>query len=113
MVVKLTATSVCIPYYAGWSFGLTLPDGGPVPDGGYQVIYLGSGGLPDPLATATSTPGTGLIYNLDPSISNFFVVSAINPDAGATCPSDNAALGLTGRVFVGGDDVTIAPFLLP
>lgn len=96
----------------GWSFGLLLPDGGAVPDGGYQSLYLGTSDLPDPTAQATATGGSALLYNVDPSISDFFIVTATNPDAGS-CVPQNEADGFTGRVFVSAGAVTYDPLILP
>ena len=110
-VVKLTGTA-CILDYAGWNLGLALPDGGPVPDGGYQLIYLDSSGVPSPTATMTDSEGAVIIYNIDSSISDFYLVTASNPDAGS-CPQITGADGFTGRIFVAPGTVAVAPIVLP
>jgi hypothetical protein len=112
VLVKLTGAGACRTQQTGWTFQVALPDGGPVPDGGYDLIYLGSSGLPDPTATETSMTGAALIYNIDPSISDFLDVTPMGPDGG-DCPPTNASVGFTGRVFIIGGAVTIDPVLLP
>jgi hypothetical protein len=95
----------------GWSFGLTLPDGGAVPDGGYDVAYYDQFVL-NLAATATDFEGIAYIYNLDPTLSSFYVVSATNPDA-VGCAPLNQSLGMTGRIFVAGGAATSYPVVLP
>ncbi len=113
VVVKVTGTGTCDTpaERTGWVFGLTLPDGGSLPDAGYQLVYLSSAGRPDPTATATSSTAVGIFYNLDPSLDGFLVVTALAPDGG-TCPAVNSAEGLTGRVFVAAGTATLDPILL-
>jgi hypothetical protein len=111
VLVKLKAAT-CGGAFPGWTIGVSLPDGGALPDGGYQLIYFGPSYVPDPTATVTTTKGAAAIYNLDPSISPFIVVTASNPDAGA-CQSINGSLGLTGRLYVSGGAVTVDPIVLP
>jgi hypothetical protein len=111
VVAKLTGTA-CFTDLAGWTFDLALPDGGPLPDGGYQLIYLGPTAVPDSSLTSTSSKGAALIYNLDPSLSSFLTLSAQTPDAGS-CQVINSGLGFTGRIYVSGGSLTIDPFLLP
>jgi hypothetical protein len=113
VILKVTGSGKpCDRLRWGWTFGLTLPDGGAIPDGGYQSLYLGTSDLPDPTLTATSTVGLAMLYNIDPALSDFFVVTATNPDAGS-CPPQNLAAGFTGRVFVSAGAVTYAPLILP
>jgi hypothetical protein len=113
LVVAKVTGSICRQQEAGWSFAVTLPDGGPVPDGGYQIAYLSSMELPDMGATATSVGGAALIYNIDTSISDFLAITVTNPDAGSCLPQ-NTSYGFTGRVFVaGGGSATLDPLLLP
>ena len=112
IVVAQMAAVNCIKDRGGWSFSIALADGGLFPDGGYQLLYLGSNDLPDPTVTATSKNGGAVFYNVDPSLSDFVVISAENPDAGA-CEPLNASIGMTGRVYVAGGSAAIDPFLLP
>lgn len=103
----------CRGQFAGWSFALTLPDGGPMPDGGYQLIYSGSNAVPEANLTQTGSEGAALFYNIDPTLSSFLVVTAANPDAGSACQPINASMGFTGRVFVSGGAATAEPIMLP
>ena len=112
IVVAQMAGTACIKQRAGWSFQITLPDGGAFPDGGYQLLYLGTNDLPDPMAETTATNGGAVFYNIDPSVSDFVVISAENPDAGA-CEPINSSIGMTGRVYVTSGSAAIDPFLLP
>jgi hypothetical protein len=111
VVAKMTG-DVCFPNLGGWTFDLALPDGGAIADGGYQLIYLDSSGVPDPTNTVTSSKGAALFYNLDPSLSGFLTLTATTPDAGS-CQIINMGLGFTGRIFVAGGSITVVPFLLP
>lgn len=97
--------------HAGWTLGLALPDGGPIPDGGYQLAYIGTSGIPDTGATATSSAGSALFYNIDPSITDFVAVTATNADAGSCVPV-NSTLGFTGRLFVAEEGITAYSILL-
>jgi hypothetical protein len=100
---------------AGWSITASLPNGGTLSDGGalpYQIAYLAASGLPSTSATSTSTEGAAVIYDIDPTLTGQVAVSATNPGAGS-CAPDNAALGLTGQVEVGGGAISIAPIVLP
>jgi hypothetical protein len=110
ILVKLTGET---ELYDGWSFSIALPDGGPVPDGGYSLVYLGSSSTPDPTATATTHTGAALYYNVDPTLSSFYVVTVSNADAGSASEVENAAEGFTGRVYVAGGAATVDPILLP
>ncbi len=111
IIVKMVGTD-CHGQFAGWSLGVELPDGSAPPEGSYQLVYLGSTGVPDPTATTMASNGDGLIYNIDSSVSDFLVVTATNPDAG-NCPVQNESEGFTGRVYVAGSAVTLDPILLP
>jgi hypothetical protein len=110
-VVKLTGTS-CILDYAGYTISLELPDGGPVPDGGYELVYLDVSGVPNPKATETDSEGAAILYNIDSTISDFYIVVPGNPDAGS-CPPVTGADGFTGRIFVASGTVAVAPIVLP
>jgi hypothetical protein len=112
VVVKVSNSVLCDPSTAGWTIALTLPDGGSVPDGGYQLLYNGAGGLPQPGLTSTSAAGPAIFFDIDPQLGNFFVVSYENADAGA-CTSQNDSEGFTGRVYVAGNSVALFPILLP
>jgi hypothetical protein len=111
IVIKIVGES-CHGQEDGWSVVPMLPDGGPLPDGGYEIIYLGSSELPDPTATATAKSGVALVYNVDPSISDFLMLAASNPDAGS-CEAIAGAEGFTGRLFVAGGATTIDFITLP
>jgi hypothetical protein len=112
IVVAEMAASTCIKDRGGWSFSIWLPDGGSFPDSGYQLLYLGSNDLPDPTVTVTAHNGGAIFYNIDPTLSDFVVITAENPDAGA-CEPLNSSIGMTGRVYVAGGSAAIDPFLLP
>jgi hypothetical protein len=111
VVIKVVGES-CHAQEGGWSVAPMLPDGGPLPDGGFQIIYLGSSDLPDPTATATSKAGIAVVYNIDPSFSSFLTLTASNPDAGG-CEAIAGAEGFTGRLFVAGGATTIDFIMLP
>lgn len=111
VVVKVNSTLECHPAEAGWTVGLTFPDGGSLPDGGYQLVYI-AGGVPMTGLTATQAAGAAVLYNIDTSLSTFFVVTYGNPDAGG-CEPTNTAFGLTGRVYVTGNALAVFPILLP
>lgn len=105
--------SACQGDYAGWSLSLTLPDGGALPDGGGgSIIYFAPNNIPSANATATSSNGLAMIYDVDPTISDFLVLRANKSDAGS-CSPINASRGFTGRVAVAAGAVTFAPILLP
>jgi hypothetical protein len=110
ILAKVTGVSGCDDI-AGWSFAVTLPDGGALPDGGYQLVYFGNNYLPDPAATATSSFGAALIYNIDEATSPFLAVTATNPDGG-DCVPINDEIGYTGRLFVTGGAATTDVFIL-
>lgn len=104
----------CDPAVAGWSLSLALPDGGPWPDGGAKLSYLGANSTPDPSLTATGLSGLAVFFDIDTSISNFVSLVAVPPpDAGACGVSLNASLGLTGRVLVGGNQFSETEVVLP
>jgi hypothetical protein len=98
----------------GWTFGLALPDGGPVAAGGYQVLYTGpeSNTKVVPGATATGLTGNAYLYNIDTTVSDFFVVTASSP-AMPACQPVGASIGLTGRVYVAAGATTVYPLVLP
>ena len=112
VVVKVSNTLNCDPEVAGWTLGITLPDGGSLPDGGYQMAYGGQAGLPQPGLTETSSAGAAIFYDIDPTLSEFFVITYQNPDAGA-CQSIDTALGFSGRIHVAGGAVSAFPVFLP
>jgi hypothetical protein len=112
VVVKVSNTVNCDAQVAGWTLGITLPDGGNLPDGGYQMAYGGQAGLPQPGLTETSSAGAAIFYDIDPVLSDFFVITYQNPDAGA-CESTDPTLGFTGRIYVAGGAVSAFPVFLP
>jgi hypothetical protein len=97
---------------SGWSVavgGAAGPDGGP----GYQLVYLGTSGIPSTTLTSTTSEGAAVIYDLPPPVASIEVsVTATNPAAGS-CTPDNAALGFTGQVQVASGALSIAPIVLP
>ena len=111
VVADVGNAGVCGDATAGWTFSLTLDDGGAVPDGGYSLIYLGSSGIPDSSATETSSEGSAIFVNVDIPASGYVMVSASKEDAGA-CPL-LSGLGFTGRVLVGENAGSFAPFIMP
>jgi hypothetical protein len=100
------------PTEVGWKFTLTFPDGGPFPDGGFYQTYEDATFLPDPSLTATSTLGTSVFFNVDPTLSNYVLITATNPNPGY-CDPRNATLGFTGRVVVVGGALSYDAFLQP
>jgi hypothetical protein len=85
---------------AGFAVSLLDGDGGPFPDGGYQLIYLDSAALPDPSLTATSTLGVAILYDIDTTVTTFPILQIENPDAGACQELVNQEVGFTGRVEI-------------
>jgi hypothetical protein len=113
VLVKANATSGCGQALAGWTIGLSFPDGGSLPNGSYQMRYFASSGFPQAGLTATSAFGAALFYNLDSSLSSEFLrVFYQNPDAGS-CQPINASRGYTGRIYVNEGAVSGYPILLP
>lgn len=112
ILLKVSATRSCDPALPGWTFGLSIPDGGPVADGGALLTYLAPGGLPGAGLTDTTTAGGGAFYNINPTLGNFFDISYQNPDAGI-CEPTNAALGFTSRIYTAGSAFSIYPIILP
>jgi hypothetical protein len=112
VIVKVDTSLACDMAQAGWTVGIELPDGGSLPDGGYELVYISGPGVPQVGLTATQISGGAVFYNIDPSLSDFFVMTYTNPDAGA-CEPVNASVGYTGRVYVGGNAVSFFPLVLP
>ena len=102
LTVNLYSDSSCL--ISGWSVALSYADGGPVPDGGAQLVYLASNDFPDPSLTSTSALGTAIFYNIDTSAQSYFRVDLIDLDGGCVAPG--LAAGVTGRFFVTGGGVT-------
>ena len=100
------------PPKVGWTYALTLPDGGAFPDGGYFLSYQDTNFLPDPTLTATTQLGTAIFFNVDPTVSDYVLITAANPTPG-TCDPRNASLGFTGRVLVTASALSYDAFLLP
>jgi hypothetical protein len=113
VLVKVSNALECDVTTAGWSIGIELPDGGDLPDGGYQLVYSGAGGLPAAGLTETSTAGAAIFYDIDPLLSDFFVITYDNPDAGASCQPQDVEYGFTGRIYVAGGAVSAFPIFLP
>jgi hypothetical protein len=112
VVVTVDGNSQCGAAQAGWTIGLALPDGGSLPDGGFQLSYLSGQGIPTVGLKATQATGGAILYDIAPQASDFLLVTYQNPDAGA-CQPMNASLGLTGRVYVTGNSVSVFPVRLP
>jgi hypothetical protein len=113
IIVKLSSTALCDSSKAGWSLSLALPDGGSFPDGGYEVLYMGSSFVPQQGATSTGTEGVAVIYNIDTTQSNFVVPILQSPAGDTTCQPLNSFYGFTGRVYVAGNSGSLYPILLP
>ncbi len=100
------------PEESGWTFGLYLPDGGTLPDGGnavpFTAAYFDSFGVPSLTGSVTSKSGTAILFNIDPSLTNAAILVATNPDAGA-CGLVQGAVRQTGRVTIENSSVTYAP----
>ena len=99
----------------GWTFQLTLPDGGTNPDGGNAIpfvpAYFNSFGVPALGLTETSKNGAAILYNIDTS-ATAAILTATNPDAGG-CPLVQGVVRTTGRVTLANTAVTYAPFFTP
>jgi hypothetical protein len=106
-----SVTGQCLNDYAGWAVSLHLPDGGAWPDGGYQVLYIDTNGVPNSLLTATTSWGTAIV-GADPSVSTLVELQFSNPDGGA-CLALNASIGFTGRLRIGADAVSVQAIVLP
>ncbi len=100
------------PPKAGWTFALSLPDGGAFPDGGYYLSYQETNFIPSASLTSTSELGTGIFFNVDPTIADYVLITATNPNPGS-CDPRNVALGFTGRVFVTASALSYDAFMLP
>lgn len=114
-VLSVSQQAPCIPE-SGWILGLDFLDGGTLPDGGplpFQISYLGASDLPSPTAVITSSNGYGLIYNVDPGITDVAQLVANNVSGGMPCPSMNGEEMVTGRVTLGAGSVTFAPYFVP
>jgi len=114
VVAAVGGTGPCVNADAGsgWSLSMSLPDGGALPSNAYSLIYLGSSELPDPTATATTSAGTALFINVELPSDDFVSVGATNPNAGV-CPLLNQGIGFTGRLLLGPNTGSFAPFVLP
>jgi hypothetical protein len=111
LIVNVTNSPSC-PDPSGWTLELTWVDGGPIPDGGYREVYLGSSDVPDPTLTSTSEVGIAFLYDIDLSSTNFFAVSASNPDAGR-CTIVPGTASYTGRIYVTNNAVSADLLLVP
>ena len=110
MDINVTSQSQC-PNNAGWSVALALPDGGAWPDGGAQVLYVDTTGVPNSALTATTSWGVAVV-GADPSISTLVELQFSNPDAGA-CQPLNPFIGFTGRIRIGANAVSVQAIVLP
>jgi hypothetical protein len=110
-------SSPCHGQLAGWTFALTLPDGGPLPpppDGGpaYFLTYLASNGEPVPTQTSTSVQGGAIFYNVKAPGNYVNVVSTnTNPDAG--CFLLQSPADFSGEVLVAPSTAALLPLTLP
>jgi hypothetical protein len=111
VIVKVNTSKQCSQAQAGWTVGIDLPDGGSLPDGGYQLVYTSSTGVPTSGLTSTQLSGGAIFYDIDPTLSDFFEITYQNPDAGGCTPT-NASFGFTGRVYVTGSAVSGFPIQL-
>ena len=109
-VAAIAGTDACLAASTGWTISLSLPDGGAIEDGGYTLMYLAVDKLPDSTLTETTSRGAAVMLNI--AFSGYLLMDATNPDAGA-CPLINAQLGYTGRILVGANFGSFAPFILP
>jgi len=111
LIVKTNTGNNCKQANAGWTVTLSFPDGGSLPDGGYEFVYGDATGIPDPTVTETES-GFVYFYNIDPTLGDFFRISYENADAGF-CQPQNDTVGITGRVYVAGNAMSFFPILLP
>jgi hypothetical protein len=86
---------------SGWNFTLIAPDGGLVAT---KTGFIAGLGL-DPTATATTSAGIELLYNVDPTVGVVTVIGHKTTDAGPPCDLllDNSEF--TGQVHVGSNGV--------
>jgi hypothetical protein len=114
-IVSISQQAPCLPE-SGWTLGAAFLDGGTLPDGGplpFAVSYLGPTDIPSATAVITSSNGYGLIYNVDPSITDVAQLIATNVSGGNPCPSMNTEAMVTGRVSLEPGSVTFAPYFVP
>jgi hypothetical protein len=111
LIVSFDTSSNC-PDPSGWSLSLTSPDGGPFPDGGYRLAYLGPSDVPDPALTSTSSLGAAFFYDIDLSNGNYVSLAESNPDAGGCLPVIKTAF-TTGRYYVAANACTVATLQVP
>jgi hypothetical protein len=112
ILVHISNSASC-PDQSGWTFTLTYPDGGAIPDGGYSEAYLGASDIPQAGLTATGSGGTAFFSNLDLSTTNYFAIQASNPDAGSTCIPKFVSAFYTGRIYVTANALSIYNFQIP
>jgi hypothetical protein len=115
--IEAPTGSPCIPQIAGWSFSLSLPDGGPLPalpDGGlpFGMVYLTANGEPDISLTATTANGGVLFYDVQVPGTYVNLLSQ-NTNADAGCFITTSPLDLTGQALVAPSVVTFVPIALP
>jgi hypothetical protein len=96
---------------SGWTFTATLPDGGTGDGGPWPAAYFDSTGTLQSVP-ATLAGGEAMIFNIDPGV-GYVTVQGTNPVIGSQCPTVDAALGFTGRVYVAGGAIDFYPWLMP
>lgn len=101
----------------GYKVGVALPDGGTLADGGplpYGVVYVADD-FPDLSLTATTDAGTAIVYNIDSTLTNGFVVVTVsNPNVPQSCLVQNLAqVDSTGLVPVSQGSFSVEPISLP
>jgi hypothetical protein len=112
-VNSLSGTAPC-QNASGWQLSLSQLDGGALPDGGFQMVYLSSSLLPSPGLQVTASNGDALFYDIDPNLVGRVAIQAVdtNADAGE-CPIVSDQIGLQGTALVAGQLLTFGPIMVP
>ncbi len=113
VVAAVGGTGACVTADAGigWTLSIALADGGAFPDGGYTQLYLSPNEVASS-STTTTAAGVGLFVNVDIPTDDYIYVYAAKADQGI-CPLLNPEVGFTGRLLLGANTGSFAPFILP
>jgi sugar lactone lactonase YvrE len=95
----------------GWTFSVSLVDGGAGSGGPWPVGYLDPSGDLQAI-DATFDTGQAVAYNVDPG-AQYVAIHGVNPALGVQLPSANSAFGLTGRVYVSAGAFSYDPWIVP
>ena len=111
-IVAFIGTSGACPDSSGWAVSLTDPDGGAIPDGGFELVYFAASDLPKAGLTATTSQGAAIFYNIDLSTTNYFAVGLSKPDAGNCTPRGTTAFP-TGRIYATQEAISLYILQVP